>query len=366
MSSLCSGSGCSPPARGWTGLRSDHKHVFHVFPARAGMDRHTPRPGGSSLRVPRPLGDGPEGEPRKLVFNSLPAHAGMDRHRSAIVTGDVSGRAHLRRGAPRRGATRTARSAGAQRNRGADRRREGRSRILGGRAGMGHRAENAHADRGWRASGGGESYWEDADREAVCQGGRSSPQASSGRIRGRASARFVSRDSAAIPALSCLFSQRSAQSAARLCGEHERVPSREDVAGRRLYAGVLGHCDSSRTPDNERQCKRAADIAASGPFFRRGYPEGQSGDGSRVGRCPARSGMFFRQATPGASKPSTAVRSSIRWHAIVTSWLRGHSVAHAFSDRVTVTPSAGTSRLPLSSTARHRIVRVPGPSGFHS
>ena len=43
-----------------------------------------------------------------------------------------------------------------------------------------------------------------------------------------------------------------------------------------------------------------------------------------------------------------------------------HPVPHASSDTVTVTPAAGASRLPLSSTARHRIVRVPDPSGFHS
>ena len=43
-----------------------------------------------------------------------------------------------------------------------------------------------------------------------------------------------------------------------------------------------------------------------------------------------------------------------------------HPVPHASSDTVTVTPAAGASRLPLSSTTRHRIVRVPDPSGFHS
>ena len=40
-----------------------------------------------------------------------------------------------------------------------------------------------------------------------------------------------------------------------------------------------------------------------------------------------------------------------------------HPVPHVSSDTVTVTPAAGASRLPLSSTARHRIVRVPDPSG---
>ena len=93
---------CSPPARGWTGLRRQNGRVGEVFPARAGMDRCR---WGSNRRgdgVPRPRGDGPASCLRPVsgpvcsppargwtvlreaglgTVDVFPARAGMDRRR---------------------------------------------------------------------------------------------------------------------------------------------------------------------------------------------------------------------------------------------------------------------------------------------
>ena len=90
----------SPPARGWTDDPQGQNPAVEAFPARAGMDRCSPRMAPPSTGVPRPRGDGPEhasavklvdersppargwtegrdGMPLRL--QAFPARAGMDR-----------------------------------------------------------------------------------------------------------------------------------------------------------------------------------------------------------------------------------------------------------------------------------------------
>ena len=171
-----------------------------MFPARAGMYRIPQPVGRVADRVPRPRGDVPSCGSRRYAATMcsppargctdapsighqphgvFPARAGMYRPRS------LPRAPSLRVPRPRGDVPRPVSGASE------------RPLVFPARAGM---------DR------------EDADREAVCRRSPSSPQASGVRIRGRASARFVSRDSVAVPAPSCFFNQRSGQSAARPCG----------------------------------------------------------------------------------------------------------------------------------------------------
>ena len=70
---------------------------------------------------------------------------------------------------------------------------------------------------------------------------------------------------------------------------------------------------------------------------------------------------------PWQNATNESFNDKLREECLSLEWFGNRTpVPHASSDTVTVTPAAGASRLPLSSTARHTIVRVPDPSGFHS